>query len=100
MVMYADDDSYWRIFVYIFCSSLSDEANKRKPLNIERAFSYLSKFEPDIPNGSGEILFQKLKILQRMYGSLTFLPPSIFTVLDGRYFLQLHKYKLISSFNF
>ena len=40
-----------RIFVYIFCltnicSSLSDEANKIEPLNIE----------PDIPSGFEEIL--------------------------------------------
>ena len=33
------------------------------------SFSYLLKFEPNIPNGFGEILFKlKLEILQRMYG--------------------------------
>ena len=42
-------------------------------------FSYLWNFEPDIPNGFGEILF---------YGSLTFLPPSNLTVFYGWCFLQ------------
>ena len=52
------------------------------------SFSYLWKFEPNTPNGFGEILFLVLKILQRMYGSLTFLPHSNFAVFDGWYFLQ------------
>ena len=71
-------------------SSLSDEAIKIKPLILKEHnnFSYLLKFEPDIPNGFKEILFKKLEILQRMYGSLTFLPLSNLAVLDGRYFLQ------------
>ena len=40
-------------------------------LNIERynRFSYLWRFEPNTPNGFGEILFYKLEILQRMYVS-------------------------------
>ena len=44
------------------------------------SFSYLWKFEPNTPNGFGEIRFLQLEILQRMYDSLTFLPPSNFTV--------------------
>ena len=44
------------------------------------SFNYLWKFEPNKPNGFGEILFLQLEILQRMYDSLTFLPPSNFTV--------------------
>ena len=37
----------------------SDEADKIKPLNIKKHnnFSYLWKFEPDIPHDFGEILF-------------------------------------------
>ena len=35
-------------------------------------FRYLWKFDLDISNGFGEILFKKLEILQRMYGSLNF----------------------------
>ena len=30
-------------------------------------FSYLFKFEPDIPSSFGEILFEKPQNLQRMY---------------------------------
>ena len=52
------------------------------------SFSYLGNFEPNTLNGFGEILFQKLEILQRMNGSLTFLPPSNFAVFDGWYSLE------------
>ena len=50
--------------------------------------SYLWKFESNTPNGFGEILFYKLEILQRVYGSLNFLLHSNFAVFDGWYFLQ------------
>jgi len=60
------------------CPSLSDEANKNK------TFSVIAKtFEHGIPNGFGEILFKILQILQRMYRSLTFLPPKHLAFLDG-----------------
>ena len=57
---------YKWILVYIFCLksiglSLSDEASKTKFLNHVlkelNNFRYLWKFEPDIPNSFGEILF-------------------------------------------
>ena len=35
------------------------------------------------PNVFREMLFKKFEILQRMYGSLTFLPHSNFAVFDG-----------------
>ena len=80
-----------RIFVYTFCRiniclSLSDDANKIKTVNIERVITVLVfflKFESNSSNGFGEVLFQKLEIFQRMYGSLTFLPPSNFAGFVG-----------------
>ena len=56
-----------RIFVYIvclikICLSLSDEANKIKPLNIKKEhgnFSNPRNFEPNIQNGFGKIHFHK-----------------------------------------
>ena len=56
-------------------------------------FSCLWKFELDIPNGFGEILLNILEILQRTYGSLTFLPPSNFAVFDRWYFLHSYLQK-------
>ena len=61
---------------------------KRWILKGHNSFSYLWKVEPNTPNDFGEILFWKLEILQRMYGSLTFLPHSNFAIFDGWYFLQ------------
>ena len=50
-------------------------------------FSYLWKFEPDIPNSLGEIFLEKLQNLQRMYDSINVLPPSNFAAFDCCYFL-------------
>ena len=47
-------------------------------------FSDLWKFEPDIPNTLGEILFENL---QRMWELINVLPPSNFAVFDCCYFL-------------
>ena len=51
-------ESLFKLFASL-CLSLSDDANKIKTLNIERqnSFSYLWKFDPNAPNGFGEILF-------------------------------------------
>ena len=51
-------------------------------------FSYHWKFEHQGPEDFGEIIFLKLDILQRMYGSLTFWPPSNSSVFNWRYFFQ------------
>ena len=40
------------------------------------SLSYLWNFESDIPNSFGEILFQKLESLQRIYRKSSFKHPS------------------------
>ena len=61
--------------------SLSLDTNKMKFLNIDN-FSYLWKFEPDIPNSFGEILFEKPQNLQKKcMSSLTFCHPVILQFL-------------------
>ena len=50
-------------------------------------FSCVWKFEPDIPNSLGEILFEKPQNLQRMYELINVLPPSNFAAFDCCYFL-------------
>ena len=84
------------IFVYIFCFiriglSLSGEGIIKWNLWILKEhnynnFNYLWKFEPDIPNSFGEILFENPQNLQRMY-KLNVLPPSNFAVFNCCYFL-------------
>ena len=63
------------------CPLLPDEANKNKTISViakrER------ERESGIPDGFGEVFLKKLEILQRMYRSLTFLPPRHFAVFDG-----------------
>ena len=106
-------ESLFTFFCLInICSSLSDEANKIKPLNIEREWQFQlslkiwSRFSERFPRNS---LLKTRNFTMRMYESVTFLPPSNFAVFDGWYFLQycmqraekLHKLlELISSFNF
>ena len=51
-------------------------------------FSYHWKYEHHRPEDFGEIIFFKLEILQRMYGSLTFWPPSNSAVFNWWYFFQ------------
>ena len=51
-------------------------------------FSYHWKFEHHRPEDFGEIIFLKLEILQRMYGWLTFWPPSNSAVFNWWYFFQ------------
>ena len=71
---------YRRIFVCIFsliniCSSLSDEANKMKPLNIEREWQFQlslkiwSRFSEWFPRNS---LLKTRNFTIRMYESVTF----------------------------
>ena len=71
-------------------------------------FSYLWKFEPDISNSFGEILFEKPKNLH-IYVLINLLPPSNFAVFNCCYFFlllitkswNLYKLpKLTRSFNF
>ena len=51
-------------------------------------FSYLRKFEPDIPNTFGEILFEKSQTLQRMYELINVFATQQFrNYLDRCYFL-------------
>ena len=71
---------YIRIFVYIFHSLAYSFHSLIKLLKYtfriskeHNNFRYLWKFEPDIPNRSGGIIFEKLKTLQRMYGLNWFL---------------------------
>ena len=106
---------YRQIFVYTFClinicSSPSDDANEIKPLNIERAYtvSVISENLSPIPHMVSEKFSSKnSKILQTMYGSLTFLPHKfcsfswlIFPSVLHAKSLKLHKFlNLISSFN-
>ena len=56
-------------------------------LKKQNNFSYLWKFEPDIPNSFGETLFEKPPNLQRMYELINVLPPSNFVVFNCCYFL-------------
>ena len=56
---------------------------------ISANFSYLWKFEPDVPNRFGEIPFEKPQNLQRMYKLINVLPPSNFAVFNCCYFLLL-----------
>ena len=71
-------------------------------------FSYLWKFEPDIQDSYGEILFEKPQNLERIYELINVLPPINSTVSNCCYFLlliakswNLHKlYKITSSFYF
>ena len=53
---------------------------------ISAKFSYLWKFEPDVPNRFGEIPFEKPQNLQRMYKLINVLPPSNFAVFNCCYF--------------
>ena len=53
---------------------------------ISANFSYLWKFEPDVPNRFGEIPFEKPQNLQRMYRLINVLPPSNFAVFNCCYF--------------
>ena len=91
------DLSYRRIFVYTFCLIniyfwLCDDAKKIKKswiLKGHNSFSYLWKFEPNTPDGFGEMLLSKLQTdFTENHGSLTFLPHSNFAVFYGWYFLQ------------
>ena len=83
---------YKWILVYIFCLksiglSLSDEASKTKFLNHVlkelNNFRYLWKFEPDIPNSFGEILFANPTIYKEWVSSWTFCHPVILQFLKG-----------------
>ena len=56
---------------------------------ISANFSYLWKFEPDVPNRFGEIPFEKPQNLQRMYRLINVLPPSNFAVFNCCYFFFL-----------
>ena len=56
---------------------------------ISANFSYLWKFEPDVPNRFGEIPFEKPQNLQRMYRLINVLPPSKFAVFNCCYFFLL-----------
>ena len=86
---------YRRILVYIFCLismgvSLSDEAYKIKfwILKEHNNFSYLWKFESDIPNGLSEkFSLKNPQTLQRMYELINVSPPSKFAVFNC-YWLQ------------
>ena len=88
---------YRRTFVYIFASLTYALAYHylltliklnlwilKEPNN----FSYHWKFEHHRSEDFREIIFLKLEILQRMYGSLTFWPPSNSAVFNWRYFFQ------------
>ena len=88
---------YGRIFVYIFASLTYALAYHYLltliKLNLwilkeHNNFSYHWKFEHHRPEDFREIIFLKLEILQRMYGSLTFWPPSNSAVFNWRYFFQ------------
>ena len=50
-------------------------------------FNYLRKYEPHIPNGFREILFEKLNKIQRMYELINVLPLSNFTAFYCCFFL-------------
>ena len=50
-------------------------------------FSYIWKFEPDVPNSFGEIFFEKPPNLQKMFELISVLPPSNFAVFDCSCFL-------------
>lgn len=41
-----------------------------------------NKKEPVLPNGFGEIIFENLETLQRIYGLIKVLPPSNFVVIS------------------
>ena len=56
---------------------------------ISANFSYLWKFEHDVPNRFGEIPFEKPQNLQRMYRLINVLPPSNFAVFNCCYFFFL-----------
>ena len=88
---------YGRIFVFIFASLTYALAYHYLltliKLNLwilkeHNNFSYHWKFEHHRPEDFREIIFLKLEILQRMYGSLTFWPPSNSAVFNWRYFFQ------------
>ena len=88
---------YGRIFVYIFASLTYAMAYHYVltliKLNLwilkeHNNFSYHWKFEHHRPEDFREIIFLKLEILQRMYGSLTFWPPSNSAVFNWWYFFQ------------
>ena len=49
-------------------------------------FSYLWKFEPDLQNSYGEILFEKPQNLERYVSSLTFCHPAILQFLIAAVF--------------
>ena len=76
---------YRRIFVYIFCListclAFSCQAFKTNSLNIDRAynFSYLCKFESDIPNIFGEIIFGNSELCKECMGLLGSLSSNVF----------------------
>ena len=50
-------------------------------------FSYIWKFEPDVPNSFGEIVFEKPPNLQKMFELISVLPLSSSAVFDCSCFL-------------
>ena len=56
-------------------------------LKEHNSFSYLWKVESDILDSFGEILFEKLQNLQRMYELINVLPPSNFAVFSAIFFV-------------
>ena len=66
---------------------------------ISANFSYLWKFEPDVPNRFGEIPFEKPQNLQSMYRLINVLPPSNFAVFNCCYFflLLIAKSKIVNN---
>ena len=76
-----------QIFVYIFASLAYVFRSLIKLIKLtlwiskeHNNFNCLCKFEADIPNNFGEINFEKLETLQRMYGLIFVLQPSNFEV--------------------
>ena len=52
-------------------------------------FSYIWKFQPNLPNSLVEILFEKRKGYKEYMSSLTFLPPSNLAVFIGYIFFVI-----------
>ena len=78
-----------RIFVYIFCLIkicllLSDEGNKRKPLNVKKSMTI--SFIPETLSPTYRMVSEKFTLIKtRNFATLilTFLLPSNFAVFDG-----------------
>ena len=64
----------------LWASYWNKPSSYRKSITI--SVIYDKKKEPDTPNSFGEIIFENLETLQRIYGLIKVLPPSNFVVIS------------------